>query len=165
MVDAPCSGEGMFRKNSDACAEWSLENVELCADRQLEILNNAASMLKPGGQMAYSTCTFSYAENEGTIDNFLKEHNDFNIVHINKSSQMSDGFIPGTIRLWPHKLNGEGHFLTILQKVDNTDTDIADTTSNKHNKKYAPSRDFLQRIAKITLSFAINFLMLILLKL
>lgn len=157
MVDAPCSGEGMFRKNSDACDEWSLENVELCADRQLEILNNAASMLKPGGQMAYSTCTFSYAENEGTIENFLKEHNDFNIVHIDKVPQMSDGFIPGTIRLWPHKLNGEGHFLTILQKADNADNETI-ATSNKQNKKVRPIKGLSPKDCKDYLEFCNKFL-------
>lgn len=136
MVDAPCSGEGMFRKNSAACEEWSLENVEHCAERQMEILNNAASMLKSGGQLAYSTCTFSYNENEGVIENFLKEHTDFRIVNICKTDEMSEGLIPGTIRLWPHKLNGEGHFLTILKKCElatsyNTSSDICDISESK----------------------------------
>ena len=67
MVDAPCSGEGMFRKNEQACEEWSPENVQICAARQQEILACAASMLRPGGRMVYSTCTFAPEENEGTI--------------------------------------------------------------------------------------------------
>jgi NOL1/NOP2/sun family putative RNA methylase len=67
MVDAPCSGEGMFRKNEQACDEWSPENVKTCAARQQEILSCAASMLRPGGRIVYSTCTFAPEENEGTI--------------------------------------------------------------------------------------------------
>lgn len=143
MVDAPCSGEGMFRKNSDACLEWSLENVELCARRQEEILDYAASMLKPGGRFVYSTCTFSPEENEGSIANFLFRHRDFQIVKPKKYDGMSDGIVKlarttihdtyknlpyteeilssltHTIRLWPHKIKGEGHFVAVLEKVSN----------------------------------------------
>ena len=72
MVDAPCSGEGMFRKNTEACEEWSPETVENCAMRQQEILNCAASMLRPGGRIVYSTCTFAPEENEGTVSLFLE---------------------------------------------------------------------------------------------
>lgn len=83
MVDAPCSGEGMFRKNPEAMQEWSLDQVAICADRQLEILGNAANMLVKGGVMAYSTCTFSPEENEQVIAAFLEEHPDFYIEEIN----------------------------------------------------------------------------------
>ena len=72
MVDAPCSGEGMFRKNEEACEQWSTQNVELCADRQDEILDCAASMLAGGGRLVYSTCTFAPAEDEGSIGGFLE---------------------------------------------------------------------------------------------
>src|SRR5690606_24205129 len=72
LVDAPCSGEGMFRKDPNACEEWSLENVALCASRQIDILAHAATMLKPGGRLVYSTCTFSPEENEGVISQFIK---------------------------------------------------------------------------------------------
>lgn len=74
MVDAPCSGEGMFRKNEEACEQWSTQNVELCADRQDEILDCAASMLAGGGRLVYSTCTFAPAEDEGSIGRFLERH-------------------------------------------------------------------------------------------
>lgn len=102
MVDAPCSGEGMFRKNPEAMKEWSLEQVKVCAHRQQEILENAAGMLARGGVMAYSTCTFSPEENEQVIAAFLENHPDFSIEK--------------TLRLWPHKHHGEGHFLAILRK-------------------------------------------------
>ena len=79
LVDAPCSGEGMFRKN-DAEREWSIEHVKSCAARQLLILNSAKDALKNGGYMVYSTCTFSKEENEGVISRFLAENPDFELV-------------------------------------------------------------------------------------
>lgn len=100
QVDAPCSGEGMFRKLPEAVNEWSPQNVEICAARQKEILDNAAVMLKPGGVIVYSTCTFSREENEDVIEYFLKEHPDFTVVKME--------------RFWPHKQDGEGHFVAKL---------------------------------------------------
>ncbi len=126
LVDAPCSGEGMFRKNEEACDEWSLENVQLCADRQDEILDCAAGMLRPGGRLVYSTCTFAPAENEGSISRFIKRHPEFHIVEVPLYEGMSRGNadwaseptvgIENTIRLWPHLLQGEGHYLAVLEK-------------------------------------------------
>lgn len=136
LVDAPCSGEGMFRKNEDAKSEWSLENVQLCADRQDGILDCAARMLRPGGRLVYSTCTFAPAENEGSIARFLERHPEFTVVSV----PVPEGFAKGnpawaesgvqtggvsrtdmvrledTLRIWPHKVDGEGHFLAVLQK-------------------------------------------------
>lgn len=100
QVDAPCSGEGMFRKLPEAVNEWSPQNVEICAARQKEILDNAAVMLKPGGVIVYSTCTFSREENEDVIEYFLNEHPDFTVVKME--------------RFWPHKQDGEGHFVAKL---------------------------------------------------
>lgn len=85
LVDAPCSGEGMFRKNEDAMTEWSKENVTLCAERQDGILSHAASMLRPGGRLVYSTCTFAPEENEGSISRFLEKHPEFSIVEIGRA--------------------------------------------------------------------------------
>ena len=84
LVDAPCSGEGMFRKNEDACAEWSLENVRLCAQRQDRILDCAAGMLRPGGRLVYSTCTFAPEEDEGSVSRFLRRHGEFRILPVDK---------------------------------------------------------------------------------
>lgn len=100
QVDAPCSGEGMFRKLPEAVNEWSPQNVEICVARQKEILDNAAVMLKPGGVIVYSTCTFSREENEDVIEYFLNEHPDFTVVKME--------------RFWPHKQDGEGHFVAKL---------------------------------------------------
>lgn len=118
LVDAPCSGEGMFRKNEETVREWSCENVLMCAQRQAEILENAAVMLRPGGRMVYSTCTFSTEENEETISGFLKMHPEFEIEEVEKFSGMAPGMPPleKAVRLWPHKLEGEGHFLASLKK-------------------------------------------------
>ena len=82
MVDAPCSGEGMFRKDDVAIDEWSEENVKNCASRQKEILENAVKCLKNGGYIIYATCTFSLEENEMTVDWFLKNHPDFELVRV-----------------------------------------------------------------------------------
>ncbi len=133
LVDAPCSGEGMFRKNEEACGEWSTENVTLCAKRQAEILDCAASMLSPGGRLVYSTCTFAPEENEGSIAGFLTRHPEFRIVRVKKTEGMADGNpewayfgqetkgdlrpeLKHTVRLWPHKLKGEGHYAAVLIK-------------------------------------------------
>jgi len=118
LVDAPCSGEGMFRKNEEACEQWSTQNVELCADRQDEILDCAASMLAGGGRLVYSTCTFAPAEDEGSIGRFLKRHPEFYVEEVPLAEGMSHGLgeLSATIRLWPHKLRGEGHYVAVLRK-------------------------------------------------
>ena len=125
LVDAPCSGEGMFRKEEQARLEWSPKNVSMCVLRQQEILSSAEKMLRPGGVLIYSTCTFSPEENEGSVHTFLKEHPDFTI----KKLEGYEGFSPGrpewanacpetayAFRLMPHRLKGEGHFVAVLQK-------------------------------------------------
>ena len=117
MVDAPCSGEGMFRKNEEAGNEWSLDNVKLCANRQDGILDCAYEMLRPGGRMVYSTCTFAPEEDEGSVHRFLERHPDCQIAE----GIDSEGFIhdkEGCIRLFPHKIEGEGHFAAVITKAD-----------------------------------------------
>ena len=123
LVDAPCSGEGMFRKEEAAVNDWSDATVAMCAARQTEILSSAARMLKPGGRIVYSTCTFSPEENEGVVSRFLHEHPDFSVAEVK-----APWFAPGrpdwisdpaegldrTFRLWPHRLRGEGHFAAVL---------------------------------------------------
>lgn len=119
MVDAPCSGEGMFRKNDEAITQWSPENVILCAKRQQEILEQADLMLRMGGRMVYSTCTFSPEEDEQCILQFLDAHPLYRLIQVPLYDGMQHGLIKeaeSTIRLWPHKLRGEGHFVAVLQK-------------------------------------------------
>lgn len=130
LVDAPCSGEGMFRKEEAAVTDWSEETVLMCARRQAEILHSASVMLRPGGRLVYSTCTFSPEENEGSVSEFLHTHPDFSIEAVD-----APWFSPGrpdwvqnpapgleqTFRLWPHRLLGEGHYCAVLRKAGNGD--------------------------------------------
>ena len=120
QVDAPCSGEGMFRKLPEAIEQWSMENVAICAARQKEILDNAAVMLKPGGTIVYSTCTFSKEENENVIEYFLERHPDFTLEEME--------------RFWPHKVDGEGHFVAKLVRRGSVDTDLKADRKTKKNK-------------------------------
>lgn len=120
QVDAPCSGEGMFRKLPEAIEQWSPENVAICAARQKEILDNAAVMLKPGGTIVYSTCTFSKEENEDVIECFLERHPDFTLEEME--------------RFWPHKVDGEGHFVAKLVRRGCVDTDLKADRKTKKNK-------------------------------
>lgn len=122
QVDAPCSGEGMFRKLPEAIEQWSMENVAICATRQKEILDNAAVMLKPGGVIVYSTCTFSKEENEDVIEYFLERHPDFTLEEME--------------RFWPHKVDGEGHFVAKLVRRGSVnelgaDYDVCEDSCNK----------------------------------
>lgn len=116
MVDAPCSGEGMFRKEEAAITDWSEENVEMCARRQAEILDCAAVMLRPGGRLVYSTCTFAPQEDEEAVEAFLARHPEFEAEPVNAPWFQESR--PGMYRLWPHKLLGEGHFAAVLRKMD-----------------------------------------------
>ena len=129
MVDAPCSGEGMFRKEEIAIDEWSPENVKMCAERQEEILDCAVKMLKSGGYIVYSTCTFSLEENEMTVDAFLQRHPEFEIVPTTERVRENtvdgvsfDGCKCANIhyarRCYPHKTKGEGQFVAVLHNTN-----------------------------------------------
>ena len=121
LVDAPCSGEGMFRKEAAAVADWTEELVDMCARRQGEILDAAAKMLRPGGRLVYSTCTFAPREDEEAVASFLARHPDFAPEKVD-----APWFTPGengSFRLWPHKLLGEGHFAAVLRRMDGNGED------------------------------------------
>ncbi|MBR3772783.1 MAG: RsmB/NOP family class I SAM-dependent RNA methyltransferase [Clostridium sp.] len=126
LIDAPCSGEGMFRKDPSIIKSWEKQGPEFFHKIQISILDAAVKLLKPGGYMLYSTCTFSPLENEGSIQYLLDNNDDFEVV----SMDAYEGFGPGhpewipngskelchTLRLWPHKIQGEGHFVALLHK-------------------------------------------------
>lgn len=117
VVDAPCSGEGMFHKEEAALTEWSPENVVMCAIRQKEILACAVNMLRPGGVLVYSTCTFAPAEDEEMVGWLLAEYPDLELLPIDTEKLgISEGSVPGTGRIWPHRQRGEGHFVARLKK-------------------------------------------------
>lgn len=149
LVDAPCSGEGMFRKSPSIMKNWEQYGVDYYNKLQKEIILSAAKMLKPGGKMVYSTCTFSPEENEGTIAFLLKHFPEFRILNpLTKQENVSyDGFAPGRpewvdgpeelkncIRLWPHRIQGEGHFIALLEKSkDEEQTNNFDIKKNNPN--------------------------------
>jgi NOL1/NOP2/sun family putative RNA methylase len=133
LVDAPCSGEGMFRKSPAIMKNWEQYGVGYYNKLQKEIILSAAKMLKPGGSMLYSTCTFSPEENEGTIAFLLEQCPEFHVVNPlegkDKDKISYEGFsfgrpewvngpeeLKNCIRLWPHRIQGEGHFITLLRK-------------------------------------------------
>lgn len=162
LVDAPCSGEGMFRKNDEACNEWSPENVEICAARQDEVLEEAAVMLAPGGKLVYSTCTFAPQENEGSISRFLEKHPEFYI----KEVALPEGFVSGhpewtknpasgieyTMRLMPHKVQGEGHYLAVLAKEGESGSHGSSRGGNEKSlpgKDYKEFSDFVKEVLEI----------------
>lgn len=153
MVDAPCSGEGMFRKDDTAIDEWSEDNVIKCAKRQAEILKNAAIALKDNGYIIYATCTFSIEENEKVIDDFLNQHPEFELMPVKSEvhSFTSDGIsfdgckcdnIKYARRFYPHKSLGEGQFMAVLRNKNESTA----LTASKHNKKITVDKsvfDFL----------------------
>ncbi len=126
LIDAPCSGEGMFRKDKKMVKAWEEHGPEYFANIQKGIIRQAARMLRPGGKMLYSTCTFDSRENEQIIEGLKKEYPQFRILDI----RPYEGFCPGipeearskdeelrkTVRIFPHKMKGEGHYLALLQK-------------------------------------------------
>lgn len=113
LVDAPCSGEGMFRKEPDMVKSWDAEMLAFCRSEQAKILEACAPMLKAGGMLLYSTCTFSPEENEKSIGNFLERHPEFELMPIAKKNGFAEGLAPYTdcARLYPHRLKGEGLYL------------------------------------------------------
>ncbi|MBO2516014.1 MAG: RNA methyltransferase [Clostridiales bacterium] len=113
LADAPCSGEGMFRRHPETRSEWTPDSPPLCARRQTDILNSVYAMLKPGGMMVYSTCTFNLIENEGVIARFLDKYPDMSLVPF---SLPGIGGCEGSMHLYPDQVRGEGHFVALLRK-------------------------------------------------
>lgn len=122
LVDAPCSGEGMFRKEEAAVTDWSQEVVEMCARRQAEILHSAAQLVRPGGRLVYSTCTFAPEEDEQAVENFLESHPEFQPEQV--EAPWFAPTSPGCYRMWPHKLKGEGHFAAVLRKTGGEEQEV-----------------------------------------
>lgn len=154
LVDAPCSGEGMFRREKNAVAEYSADSPEFCAKRQDEVLESASKMLKGGGRLVYSTCTFSVAENEGVVSSFLKRHSDFHLIQTPYSNPYFNngtgsgnpatpfdcaadfsvcGEMAKTVRLMPHRVQGEGHFAAVFEKdgQDSIKRDLDESNSSE----------------------------------
>lgn len=131
LVDAPCSGEGMFRREPPMVKSWSLEEVERYAQLQREILTSAAQMVKPGGCLLYSTCTFAKEEDEQTVEYFLEQNPDFSLQELPLCGGIEEGRPEWTVsgredvkncrRFLPHKVKGEGHFAALFKKTDSVE--------------------------------------------
>ena len=136
LVDAPCSGEGMFRRQPEARDEWSAGSPRGCADRQLEILEAAAKMLAPGGALVYSTCTFNDTENEGVLARFTAAHPEFALEPFALPGLPSGS--RGYVHLYPHEIRGEGHFVSLLRKAP--DAPGAPENEEKPRRAVKPAR-------------------------
>ena len=180
VVDAPCSGEGMFRKEEAALREWSPENVEMCAARQNEILREAVKCVALGGRLVYSTCTFAPAEDEENIAWLLSEFPEFSLreIPVELSKVLSEGrpdfvrsavdtsgksVLKNCVRIWPHRQRGEGHFAAVLERASesiipeedsiglNDVAEVEITESKKKSKKDKSSQKY-DRSKNIALS-------------
>ena len=162
LIDAPCSGEGMFRKDRKMIRAWEEHGPDYFAKIQKSIITQAAQMLKPGGMILYSTCTFSPEENEQTIEYLLEQYPDFDVCEIEgyegfafgmpEVTASKDKRLSRTVRIFPHRMKGEGHFLALLQKHAAADSDTltaSDVKSTTGRKKLPEDlTDFLADIRR-----------------
>jgi len=162
IVDAPCSGEGMFRKEPQAVTEWSEEHTFSCAARQKNIMDSALKMLKKGGMLVYSTCTFAPCENEGVCRYVLENYPDMELVPINCPMLCdgngeyigSDMDFSGTKRIFPHKNRGEGHFLALFRKKG--EKEACALPKNKPSKAVEEAVKLYRSFEKDTLKIALK---------
>lgn len=160
LADAPCSGEGMFRKNSLAVDEWSVDNVIMCAERQREILTNVAKCVAFGGALIYSTCTFSLEENEKNVDWFLSSHPEFELCDVEPELKKatSDGInFEGAVadmrkarRFYPHISHGEGQFIAVMRKTAENGKEYSE--GRKRKEKSCDVRKKRQEIEDLALA-------------
>lgn len=157
LIDAPCSGEGMFRKDKKMVKAWEEHGPSVFAKIQRSIVTQAARMLKPGGMLLYSTCTFDPEENEGTIEYLMQQYPEFIIKDIcpyegfacgkpEVTESKSEDFTK-TVRIWPHKIHGEGHYVALLQKGEPISTKSSPMNKNKVKKVPEEILDFFKDIA------------------
>lgn len=162
VVDAPCSGEGMFRKDDDAILNWSVENVKACASRQSLILESADKMLKQGGYLLYSTCTFSVEEDEGVVAQFCKKFN-YEIIPLKYDNAVGgcviDGFkTDGTLKFFPHKFCGEGQFVALLRKRNESECFVKTALKFKKLKDCRTEYGLFEKFCKSNLNSYQDFL-------
>lgn len=173
VCDAPCSGEGMFRKNDLAISEWSLENVRMCAERQKSIIDSVEKCVAVGGLLLYSTCTYSLEENEMLVDIFLREHKNFELVPVRENIRniTADGInfedsihdMTPCRRFYPHVSKGEGQFIALMRKQAPSEPPKAVASATKNSKKQPakPARDTAEEreALKVAQDFLKNHLM------
>ncbi|HBI64784.1 MAG TPA: SAM-dependent methyltransferase [Clostridiales bacterium] len=158
IVDAPCSGEGMFRKEGNpAQEEWTPALPAFCAARQADILDRAAEMLRPGGRLIYSTCTFAPEEDEGALSRFLERHPEFEMVspaHAPAAlsparpdwADNGNPAVAAAFRLWPHRLRGEGHFAAVLRKTGVPEDEPQQTFLSPRTKREQEALDAARQL-------------------
>lgn len=157
LIDAPCSGEGMFRKDKKMVKAWEEHGPDFFAKIQRSIVTQAARMLKPGGMLLYSTCTFDPKENEGTIEYLKQEYPEFVIKDIvpyegfakgkPEVTQSKDPDFEKTVRIWPHKMHGEGHYLALLQKGEKNEAVHVKPKKNRAKKVPEELEQFFRDIS------------------
>ena len=151
LVDAPCSGEGMFRREPSMVKSWSAEEVKRYAVLQREILFHAAQMLRPGGYLLYSTCTFAKEEDEQTVEYFLEQHKDFSLQELPLCEGIEMGRVEWTLhgredvrncrRFLPHKVKGEGHFAALFKKEESADSSFESVSGDWSTKEQKVSKE------------------------
>jgi NOL1/NOP2/sun family putative RNA methylase len=135
IIDAPCSGEGMFRKDEGAIKDWTYDKVLECRSIQEELLDRAYNMLNTEGILVYSTCTFAKEENEDVINNFLSKHEDIALLHME--------------RLWPHKVKGEGHFVAKMKKNSKVESKLKMSKIKKLTNEIKDFKEFEKKFLNI----------------
>lgn len=137
VIDAPCSGQGMFRKDEVAIKDWSYAKVLECQSIQREIIRDGYDMLKNGGILVYSTCTFAKEENETVINEFIEEYENAKLIEMD--------------RVWPHKVKGEGHFVAKIQKLEDEDCSTKELKTKRLDKELKDYRDFEKKFLNINM--------------
>ena len=137
VIDAPCSGQGMFRKDEVAIKDWSYAKVLECQSIQREIIRDGYEMLKNGGILVYSTCTFAKEENETIINEFIEEFENAKLIEMD--------------RVWPHKVKGEGHFVAKIQKLEDEDCTTKELKTKRLDKEVKDYKDFEEKFLNINM--------------
>lgn len=150
LIDAPCSGEGMFRKDRKMIRAWEEHGPDYFSKIQKSIITQAAQMLKPGGLLLYSTCTFSPEENEQTVEYLLNKYPKFDVCRMEEYEGFSEGIpevteskderLKNTVRIFPHRMKGEGHFLALLRKGNGSKNTTQNLTDGSGNRKRAAGK-------------------------
>jgi NOL1/NOP2/sun family putative RNA methylase len=158
LIDAPCSGEGMFRRDPSAMKSWEKFGTKTTTTMQKEILDRADAMLRPGGSIVYSTCTFSREEDEGMIEWFIGEHKEYQVIESPTIQGVNVGLTigpaKGSMRIWPHISNGDGHFCVQLQKSQEGSIDLSEELNSRYKMHQVPRGSLLNAIQVMKIFFS-----------